>query len=150
MTREFEAIFQAIKKNFIWDTSHEHSILMQGKRITLNDHWGLMVPDKNGILRGDCEDFCLCLSKILNNEFDIPKSDRTLTFCQSETARGHIVLSVNYKGDNYVFDNRQRHLTSLIELKNAGYGLFAQPDGPINGPWNRIEILHVPQQKDGS
>lgn len=136
--RELERLFFKVRNNFIWTADDEHELVYDGKVIRLNDHWGLMTPDARGILRGDCEDFCLYISKLLKTELSIPKSKRKLTYCKTESGEGHMILTVKSNESEYVFDNRQRRLTTLNSLKRAGYSDFARPHGPINGPWVQI------------
>lgn len=135
MKNQLEKIFYDVRKNFIWTADDKHDLSYDGKKVTLGDYWGLMIPDARGILRGDCEDFCLYISKRLKDDLNIPKSKRFLTYCTTETGEGHIILCVKADGREYVFDNRQRRLKTLRDLKRAGYGDFARPHGPINGPW---------------
>lgn len=132
------AIFFAVKNNFIWTADEEHELNWNGKIVKMKEHWDLMVPDANGTLRGDCEDFALYCSRMVKKILEIPKEYRRLTYCQTETGEGHMVLTV-YVGDaNYVFDNRQRTLTTLNKLKSAGYKNFAQPDTVITGNWSKV------------
>ena len=136
--KDLNRIFKEIRRNFIWTADDEHELHYDGKVITLNDHWGLMQPDARGILRGDCEDFSLYCSKQLKEQLKIRKARRKLTYCKTETGEGHMILCVRLDDDEYVFDNRQRKLTTLPRLKRAGYSDFARPNGPINGPWTEI------------
>lgn len=138
MNKEFENIFHDVRNNFIWIADGDHELYYDGKVITLNDHWGLMQPDARGTLRGDCEDFCLYISKRLKEKLNIPKSKRKLTYTKTESGEGHMILCVKDNDCEYVFDNRQRQLTTLQKLKSAGYNDFARPQGPINGPWLSI------------
>lgn len=132
------AIFFAVKNHFIWTADEEHELNWNGKIVKMKEHWDLMVPDANGTLRGDCEDFALYCSRMVKKILEIPKEYRRLTYCQTETGEGHMVLTV-YVGDaNYVFDNRQRTLTTLNKLKAAGYKNFAQPDTVITGNWSKV------------
>lgn len=140
MKRDFEKTLSEVRNNFIWVVEQGHSIVWDGQYITLNDHWGLMQPDSRGVLRGDCEDFCLYVSKKLKEKFNISKYNRDLVFCETETGEGHMVLRVISKGVEYVFDNRQRGLATLISLYGGGYKNFAKPDGPINGKWSKLDM----------
>lgn len=133
-----EDIFHEVRNKFIWTADPLTELTWKGEIILMKEHWGLMEPDENGILRGDCEDFALYCSKIVKKILEVPKKYRKLTYCQTETGEGHMVLTV-YSGDShYVFDNRQRRLTTLSKLRRAGYKDFAQPDGPVNGKWSYL------------
>ena len=138
MRKDLDKIFHEVRENFIWIADEDHELHYDGKVVTLNDHWGLMQPDARGTLRGDCEDFCLYCSKQLKEKLSIPKSKRKLTYCKTESGEGHMILAVLDEDTEYVFDNRQRRLTTLKKLTRAGYSDFARPHGPINGPWTAI------------
>lgn len=138
MKNKLQKIFYAVRKKFIWTADDSHELNFNGQTITLKDHWALMEPDKHGILRGDCEDFSLYCSKIIKQELDIPHSRRRLTYCKTEIGDGHMILCVTVDDKDYVFDYRQRRLTTLRRLKRSGYSDFAQSAGSIDQPWERI------------
>ena len=132
-------IFRDVRNNFIWRPDDEREIEWNNGKLIIKDIWQLMQPDSNGVLRGDCEDFSLYCSKMIKKILEIPKEYRKLTYCETETGEGHMVLVVYIDDRDYVFDNRQRKLTSLRKLKRSGYKDFAQPDGPINSVWREID-----------
>jgi predicted transglutaminase-like cysteine proteinase len=135
MEEALKRIFDTVHDNFIWKADRRHELTWREGTIKLKDHWDLMEPDENDVLRGDCEDFALYCSKMIRQQLNIPKEDRKLTYCLTETKEGHMVLSVTHEGKNYVFDNRQRKLTTLNKLKRSGYKHFAQPETTIIGKW---------------
>ncbi len=142
MKKDLEKIFFTVRKNFIWTADDTRELSYKGQTLSLADDWKLMQPNAHGILKGDCEDFCLYCSKVIKEQLNIPKSQRLLTYCKTESGEGHMILVVNdTMGDQqneYVLDNRQRRISTLRKLKRSGYRDFARPEGPVNGPWHMI------------
>ena len=127
-------IFYDVLHNFIWTADPEVTVTYNGKEITFKDKWIRMVPDMNGVLRGDCEDFCLYCSNMLAVFTGLDIKKRKLTYCVTESGEGHMIL----EADGWVLDNRQRRLTTIRKLKRDGYRDFAQPVGPITGRWEYL------------
>lgn len=135
---DLKKIFNNVRNSFIWTADGPYKTQWKGGSLTIKDHWELIEPDKNGILRGDCEDFCLYISKVLREKLNIPKSQRLLTYSETETGEGHMILCVVVEGKEFVFDNRQRVITTRQKLKRAGYKSFARPVGSVAGPWKHL------------
>lgn len=134
MSEEFKDIFYEVRNSFVWTADEETEIEWLDGTIKIADQWKYMEPDQNGVYRGDCEDFCLTIDKIIKERLNIPLSERKLTYCVTETGEGHMILEVQ----GQVFDNRQRKLTTLKKLKSAGYKKFAQPVDKVNGRWKYL------------
>ena len=132
---DIKDIFHEVRKNFIWTADGKHKVAWRDGFIHVKDQWNLMQPDEKGILRGDCEDFCLYCSKQIKEKFGILKADRLLTYTKTETDEGHCILCVKIGDREYVLDNRQRQVVTLQKLKRSGYSDFARPKGSVAGPW---------------
>ena len=131
-------IFKTVLNNFIWMADGPYKVEWRGGNLIIKDHWDLMEPDERDVLRGDCEDFCLYCSKLLKEHLEIPKAQRLLTYTEDELGGGHMILCIKDGDNEYVFDNRQRQVTTLSKLKRIGYKNFARPEGSVAGPWKHI------------
>lgn len=138
---DLEAIRHEVSEAFTWTADGDVTYVNDaGDTINFADDWKLMEADKDGNLRGDCEDHALYCSKLIKERHEIPRVRRILTYCVTETGEGHMVLEVRVGGRGYVIDNRYKtRLMSLIRLKRAGYTRFMQPLGSIAGKWREVK-----------
>ena len=89
------------------------------------EYWVTPVDPYN--VTGDCEDFALACRVLCRAE----GYESRLVFCKTENNQGHIVLSV----DGYIFDNRQRHVTTADMLN---YKWIAMSGFEKDNTWHTI------------